>query len=384
MTETKSMLGPSSAYTDILHHAIEKNAAEKAKGKYLPLRPSSSGKCTRELAYAMMTYLGKADYEIEEMEPRIKMLLDLGHFVEKHMNKWMWEAKEWFRSKYKDQVVDFYALDASQVNEVQGDELRIEGEIDDCFWSPVHKAIIDYKSKGDKFDKAHKSNWDETNEKLASIAHQFSPTGFWVENLEEFLEKLNDPHFAGNFLQLNGYANTDFIKSKGVDHAAIIQYNKNDSRLREVRFKPCEKMYLKVKEKFQVALDAAGAGEPEQAPRDFSLGSVKCAFCPYKKQCYPELGEKDSMKAYFKTLPPKKWPTNTKDLGIWHKELEELFVERDAALNHAAALKILDDKILVILRNLEQKKIRLDNGHIYMVKSLKSPYPREELRRGKL
>lgn len=378
------ILGPESSYMDILYHAIEKNAENYQAQKKLPLRPSSSGKCTRELAYNMMEYLGKASYPTDPMEPRVKMLLDLGNFVEKHMNKWMWEAKEWFRSKYKDQVVEFYKLDASKCAEIDGDTVQIEGEIDDCYWSDVHKCIVDYKSKGDKWSSHYKTDWDETDAKLAKHATQFSSTGFWIDDLEKFVNEYPDPskYFISNFLQLNGYANTEFIKSKGIDHAAIIQYNKNDSRVREIRFRPSEKLYWQVRDKFQTALDAAAKGDPTLAPQDFSLGTSKCGFCPFRTECYPDLSDKEVMKEYFKTLK-KKWPTDTKRLSAY-TELEELFKEREANEEACKKNEQIDEKILTILQSTGDKKIRLDNGHIYVVKYLKSPRPHEEIRRGKL
>lgn len=378
------MLGPDCSYMDILYHAVEKNGKATKYPKRLPLRPSSSGKCTRELAFKMMEYLGKEQYEPEVLEPQKKMLLDLGHFVEKHMNKWMWEAKEWFRSKYKDQVVGFYDLNASDIAEIDGDKLHIEGEIDDVYWSDVHKCIVDYKSKGDKFNRFFKTEWDETNEKLARYTTQFSQLGFWIEDLDKFVDEYPDPnkYFISNFLQLNGYACTEFIRSKGIDHAAIIQYNKNDSRVREIRFKPSMKLFDSVRQKFQTALDAAGKGDPMLAPMDFSLGTSKCGFCQFRGLCYPNMSEKAVMKEYFKTLK-KKWPTDTSRTEE-HEELETLFAQRE--LNEQACQKNeqIDQKLLVMLQNLNIKKIRLDNGHVYEVKLFKSPKPHEEIRRSKV
>lgn len=366
-----NILGPKQAYTDILDYAIVNEKREDVKR--FPLRPSSSGECTRALAYQMQEYLGKADYGVPQKDARTQMLLDLGNSVEYHLNKWFKKCSPWFTGKYMQQVVEFYEIHATKFPEMK---YLIEGSTDRCFYSEVHKCVVDYKSKGDRFDKAFKTAWDGMDEKLSHLAYKFSPTGYYVDDLPAFLKELKDPYFEANFLQVNGYLNCEFFVKRGFDHGAVIQSNKNDSRKREIRFRPSRELFLQVKDKFQKALDAAAEDNLELAPKDYALGSMKCSFCPYAKQCWPS---KDPLKAFFKTLPPKNWPDDIQEESIiklfeFKEELE------DALLN----LQGTEDEILKWLEVNKLGKIRLPNGHIYEVKHLKSPKPHYELRRSKL
>jgi hypothetical protein len=89
------------------------------------------------------------------------------------------------------------------------------------------------------------------------------------------------------------YANSDFLLKRGIDHGAIIQYHKADSKLREVRFKPSRALYEKTIKKFETVLQAVDEGTPEIATRDFEEGSFKCRYCPFQKECW---GRKSSGK----------------------------------------------------------------------------------------
>ncbi len=144
--------------------------------------------------------------------------------------------------------------------------------------------------------------------------------------------------------------------------------------MREVRFRPSLELYNNVRQKFQTALNAVAGGDPEKAPRDFTLGSSKCAFCPYSKQCW----QTDSKKAYFKTFPPKKWPVDV-DLA-----LSPLFEQYEAGLKEQDKLEQVEAEIVKQLVAAGIEKARLPNGHIYVVKELQSPYRRMVLRKGKL
>lgn len=376
------MLGPKYSYLDIVDKAID-NMENNYKHS-LPLRPSSSGHCERELAYKTMEFLGKADYEVPDNPPHIKRLFSLGHAIEKHCKRWVWEAKDWFTPKFTDTYLEIFKLD---IKDVEGDlkdfDGWIVGEIDDIYWSETHKCIIDYKSKGDKWSTSHKTKWDQDWEKYCKHGEIVSDKCVWIEDLEDFLVKINDPYLESNFLQLNVYANASFIKNRGIDHAALIQYRKNDSMWRELRFKPCEKLFKQVQDKFQSALNAAGKGKPELANRTYELGSVKCAYCPYRKQCYPELSEKDVTKAYYNTLPPKKWPVDTSRAGTKGAHLEKLFktladvepeVEKHDETKRQIVKYMYDNKL---------PKIKLDNGEVYVIKYLKSSKA-YVLRKGKL
>lgn len=371
-----NLIGPPNAYTDILYHAVKEEGKLPSKwGKSFPLRPSSSGQCTRELAFKMMEFLGKADYNVEKLEPRIRMLFDLGNAIEYNLIKWFRKCSDWFMGKYNQQTVEFYRLEAKGFPDL---EYLIEGSLDQCFWSDKYKCVIDYKSKGDKWSTAFKSKWKEDDDKLARISFKFSDTGYYVDDLPAFLRRLKDPYFEANFLQLNGYLNTEFMKKRGVDHGAIIQYNKNDSSIREIRFRPSAELFLKVRDKFQTALDSAASGKPELAPRDFNLGSVKCAFCPFKQQCWPE---SNAQKEFFKTLN-KFFPRDLSRLN--DEELTELFETKEILEEYSEELKDVNELIVKKLINAKTYKVKLDNGHVYNLKYLKTPRKRHELRRGKI
>ena len=367
------LIGPSSAYTDILHAAIDEEYKNK-KWDLIPLRPSSAGECERALAYKMHQFLGKAEYPEEQKPARIQMLLDLGNSVEWHCIKWFRVASGFFVSRYKQQKVELFEL------EYKGHKHLIEGSCDDVFWSDKYKAVIDYKSKGDKWSSYRKTQWVEDNDKLERLANHFSTTGYYVDDLETFVEKLDDPYWEANFLQLNSYACTEFFQKRGIDHAVVIQYNKNDSQLREVRFKPCMKIYKRTQKKFQAALEAAVNGEPNEAERTFNMGSIKCAYCPVKALCRPN---DDALKAFYRTLK-KKWPTDLVKIGGEGPRLQELFNERETLVSGQEELKIIDKEIEATLEKLKEHKIRLDNQDIYELKYLKSPKPHYELRRSKL
>ena len=370
------VLGPAKAYTDIVDQAEQANSAKKTREPSLPLRPSSAGECTRALAYKMNEYLGHAKYEVEPMDTRTKMLLDLGNSVEWHCIKWFREGKEYFKSKYRQQTVELFDLKV----EDKGIVYTVEGQIDECFISKDSKGVIDYKSKGDKWSSYYKTSWKDMDAKLTKIAHQFSETGWWVEDLPNFLDQLKDPFFEANFWQVNTYIHSSFFQKKGVDHGSIIQYNKNDSSKREIRFKPSSELFEKVRTKFQIALDSAADKKPELAPRDFTLGSIKCAFCAFKSQCRPDT---DALKEFFRTLP-KAWPKDTDRLGTDGLELEGLFKKRGDKVEAAVGLSEIDDKIIAKMESIDTFKIRLPNKEIYFLKKLKSPREHFEVRRGKL
>jgi hypothetical protein len=367
------ILGPEVGYVDILNHETEVFINSENNGqKYYPLRPSASGNCTRELAYALAEYQGLVKYEKKPQTSETHRLLSLGSSIEWHLLRQIEEKAKLIKVKYKQQVVEFYRLEGANAP-------LIEGSLDAVFFTQDFKAVVDFKSKKDKFHQFARSDWDATTEKLQRMASvkTISSTSFWVEDLEAFLDELNDPYFAANFLQLNGYACTEFLKTRGIDHGAILQYNKNDSRLREVRFKPSDKLYEKIKHKFQVAFDAVAAGNPELAPKDFNLGSTKCAFCPYSQQCW----NADTLKPYFETFPKKKWPTKLEKLNI--EGLDTMFSAWESGVNGQKEVKHLEDSILKELVARQVTKVELANGSVYDVKHLKSPRPHFELRKGK-
>jgi hypothetical protein len=366
----KGLLGPDVGYIDILDHNTTKHLEKEAAGegkKYTPIRPSASGKCTRELFYELMEFHGKAKYAKELKTPATHRLLNLGHSIESHILRQFELISEFFDIKYRQQVLSFAYLESKQDPKMSQ---WLEGSLDLVFWSDKYKCVADIKSKKDKWSAGYKSQWDETSDKLARMGsvQVISDQAYWVEDLEAFLLELNDPFFASNFLQLNLYANSSFLKERGVDHGAIIQYNKADSRLREVRFKPSRKLYEQTVGKFQNALDAAAVGDAAKAPQDYMLGSIKCAFCSYKKECWND----DALKAWFKTFPPKKWPTDTGKLGQAGRDIEALFRHYSQLSGAESQKQIVEREILKLLKDNNVGKLRLESGEVYEVRDLKT------------
>lgn len=403
-TKVSSLLGPPVGYVDILNIATNDAMAKELEGptKFNPLRPSSAGKCTRELAYGTMEYLGKAKYAREPMGAETHRIFAVGHSFEYHLiQQFQKHAGEFFEVRYKQQSLEFFKLEQvelapvpEELAEVELDAKLvnwIEGSNDAVFWSPEHKCLVDFKSKKDKFSSWFENNWTETTKKLLNM-ESVKPIGdsgaaFWVESLSDFLLELRDPFFEANFQQLNLYASHDFFLKRGIDHAAIIQVNKNDSKLREVRFRPDPALALKIGEKFKLAALAASAGNPELAPRDYMLGSMKCAFCDYKNECWPNPGSDkaaDPLKLYFKTLPPRAWPKDLSRISPEvSSELEELFAELAVLEDASSAREVLEEEIVKQMVSLGERKVRLANGEVYELKHYKSPKPRVALKRGR-
>jgi hypothetical protein len=371
------VLGPPTGYTDLLDDVTSEKVTEEARQprKWNPLRPSASGHCGRKLAFEFMEYRGFAPTAGEIRKPAVQRLLNLGHSIEYHLLK-HFSDYELFQIKYKQQVVTFFPLANGEL---------IEGSVDFVLYCDKWKAIGDVKSKGDKFSSYMASKWDETTHQLQGMKTvvTLSETAFWVEDLSAFLEELNDPFFADNFYQLNGYANTDFMKERGIDHAFIIQYNKNDSRIREVRFKPCEKVFNEVREKFtavQIAVD--DHKDPSLVPRGANLGSIRCAFCPYQKACWGAAA--DARQDYFDTFPKRNWPKDTSRMGPAGDTLETLYATYKATQDRAYASEQIEAAICAKLDEAKIKKVRFSDGATYEMKLLKSPREHFVLRRSKV
>lgn len=367
---------------DILNHQTEeKIKADLAKPPtYNPIRPSAAGSCTRELAFKCMEFTGKAKYEKEPYTPETHRIFSLGHSVEWNIIKQFEELTgEFFKVQYKQQSLSFIKYPSITDETI---DAWLEGSMDLAFFSDKWKCVADIKSKKDKYSAYFKTNWDETTAKLneMSSVETLSESAFWVSDLKAFLAELNDPFFAANFLQLNLYANSKFLQDRGVDHACIIQYNKNDSRLREVRFKPCPELYQAVLDKFLTAVDAARLGAPEKAPKDYMLGSIKCAFCDYKNQCWDE----NALKAYFETFPAKHWPKDTSKLGATGKKLEKAYVRYKQGAAEVVEAEQAEAEIIKLLLDQGVTKVRFEDEYIYEVKQYKSPRPHFKLKRSKI
>lgn len=374
MEKEIKILGPEVGYTDLLNYAttekqlkFQQDQKEGKAVKRMPLRPSSAGACERELAFQLMEFTDKAFYDKEPMTPETVRLLSLGHTIE---NNFLWQFKdaaEFFQIKYTQQTLGFFTIESEDPRL----SAFIEGSNDGCFVGVNHKwkCVFDIKSKKTKFSQSYKDSWEELDGKLENMesVQKFGDTAYWVEDLEAFLKELNDPFFAANFLQLNLYCNSSFMKERGFDHGSIIQYEKNASRIREVRFKPSEKLYEQVKDKFQSAAKAAEKGDPLLAKRTFNLGNIKCAFCDYKSVCWDK--EMDVQKEYFKTLPKKYWPTDISK--VKDTEAVALLNEYDNVYNAESNKKAVEEELAKYMYENKLYKVKLENGNVYELKTYK-------------
>jgi hypothetical protein len=384
MSNVKVLGPPNTGYTDLLNHLTEEHLKEqRATGKdrsKTPLRPSAAGQCTRELAYALMEHHGFANYEKKINSAEGHRIFSLGHAVEydiiKHMRELM---KGYFEIKYTQQSLSFARLEAKNNPKLSQ---WLEGSTDLVLWSEKHKCIADIKSKKVKYSSYRDDNWTEFSDKLRRLpsVHVLSDTAFWVEDLPQFLLEVNDPFLAANFLQLNLYAMNPFIVERGIDHASIIQYDKNSSRLREIRFKPSKELYDYIILKMQTALNAVDEEKPELAPRDFQLGSIKCAFCDFAKECWKDV---DTTREFFKSLPPKRWAKDTSRLGELGTELDEVYAEYAALVNSEEPKQRLENELVDLLNKNEITKVRFADGNVYEVKLYKSPREHFALKRSK-
>ena len=376
MSEINGLLGPPVSYIDLLDaHMLEQQEKELAgPAKYFPLRPSASGFCARALAYSLNEYRGKAKYKPDIKEPSVMRLLNLGSSIEFNVLR-MFSSVDFFQVKYKQQSLSFFPVNEKEI---------IEGSIDFVFYIPGHKAIGDVKSKGDKYSSYTDSKWNEELEKLSNMKNcaKISDQAFWVEDLPKFLNELNDPFFADNFVQLNMYACNQFIKERGIDHALILRYNKNNSKMLEVRFKPSQKVADYVEKKFKDVATAVDVGAgPEEINREYHLGSMRCAFCRFNTECYPDSNAK---KEYFATWPAKDWPKDTDRMAQeLEQELDGLYEELKTAEKNTEKVKQIEEKLIFALDKERIRKVRFKDGHVYELKHLKSPRPHLELRRSK-
>lgn len=381
-----NVLGPKFGINEIIDAMTQEIIENRAKepGKYSPLRPSSAGKCERELGYEYAEHKGLKKYEKTSITPDVHRLLNLGYSIERHLLYEMEAAfkrlDKPFEIKYKQQALSLFRLH---------DGTLVEGNLDLVIVSDKFKMISDVKSKGAKYSSWNKSTWEDFSEKLGKMksVERFGNDCYWIEDLPAFLIENTDAFFNQNLVQLNVYACSEFIKERGINCASIVQYNKNDSRLREIRFKPSDAAYAYVREKFQrVAEVVSRTGNPENLEREYTLGSAKCGFCSFNKQCWPE---DNALKEHFKTYPPKRWP---KDLDRLHESeqsaLKDLFNEYERLAASVVDQERVEIEIIKVLDRARVRKLKLEDGRIYEVKRLKSGGPkggaREVLRRGKL
>jgi hypothetical protein len=360
--------GPEYGLNEIIDALTQQVIEGRSENKYNPIRPSSSGKCERELGYEFMEFRGHMKYPREQNTSSTHRLLNFGHHVERHTIDEIYQAIKQSKTKidikYKQQTLSFFKLP---------DGSWLEGNMDLGIESDGWKIAVDVKSKGDKYSQFFKSSWDEFVEKLerTGAAQRFGDDAIFITDLVKFIDSEQDVWFNNNLYQLNFYLGSEFLRDRGYNLGAILQYNKNDSRLREIRFEFSQELFDRVKDKFTKVVSLVDRDKSaEGLNKDYTLGSSKCGFCPFKQQCWPE---NDALKEYFNTLPPKQWP---KDLDRLPKEvqaeLDPLFKQYLLLSDTPAEIEKLEEKIVGILDKNKVYKVRLESGQIYRVKRLKS------------
>jgi hypothetical protein len=275
-----------------------------------------------------------------------------------------------FNIKYKQQVVRFGKL---------ADGTLLEGSLDLTIFFDGHGGICDVKSKKDRHSSFGATGWNEADEgyeKMQSV-ERVTDKLFWINDLPAFLAELQDPWLPTNFIQLNMYACTEFIKDSGITHCSLFYFNKNDCRLREMRFRPSEEIYEATKEKFNLVHDIVTACDATTIQD--AIESLKCRLSSNCQHCWPD----EAKRAYFATLPPKKWPKDTSFLGKEGKELEESFKVYEEVQKQNAVSAQVEQYILKLMLDKNETKVRLANGEVWEAKALKSPRPHHELRRSK-
>lgn len=367
--------GPKIAFTELIDEVTALNEAENPR-KSFPLRPSAAGYCARKLAYDLMQYRGLGSYGVEVKSPATVRLLRLGSSIEYQTLKdfdALTKRYPEYQIKYKKHVVSLFRLSTGEL---------VEGELDFTMVHPTDgNGIGDAKSKKDKFSAAYKTEWDGSIDKFNKMQTlvKFSETGWYAPDLPAFLAELNDDFFSDNFIQVNSYLCTDWAKEHDMKFGFIFRVNKNDSRQLEIRFAPSQELYDAFRDKCERVVAAVKAKKPENVKKDYLLGSMRCAFCPYSKECW---GGKDALKLFFKTWPKKDWPVDTHKLKH-SKKLEEAFDDYEQGLAVAADTDSTEQAILKYLVEEGVEKVRIPNGNVYEVKVLKSPRPHAELRRSK-
>jgi hypothetical protein len=378
MSSNLNIPGPQFGLNELID-AFTVSVIEKGnEKKYNPIRPSAAGKCTKELGFEMMEFRGLASYEKEQKTASVHRLLNFGHQVERHVLDEMYKAfaqsPEPISIKYKQQVLSFFRLP---------DGTMLEGSLDLCIETKDWKMVCDIKSKGDKYSQFYKSSWEEFVGKLVDtgFATKFGEDAVYITDLEQFLDSGFDPFFCNNLYQLNFYACNPFLQERGINLAAVLQYNKNDSRLREIRFTPSQAVYDRIKDKFNKVVaaippitDPRGDYDYEAAlealPKDYVLGSSKCGFCSFRKQCWPSA---DALKEHFKTWPKKHWAKDFDRLPMDVQEkLKPLFDEYHTLSKTIGMQEKAEEKIVKILDDEKVYKVKLNKDQVYAVRQLKS------------
>lgn len=394
------ILGPEVGYISIMEEYVTQleEASHKPRN---PLRPYNSGECERALAYSYAAFKGSIKDVSTPVDPRTRRIFSMGHKVEAALVK---EFRDAFRQinkeggdakfKYDQQTLRIMTLPDEEIIEGKNDGgLLIKSD-------KYHKCLVDFKSKKDKWATFFTSKWDEDNEfflkhgtlidRHKDKKKQKDNVSIWINDINEFYDVLMDknPFYCSNFSQLNLYMYDEdrFFHKLGFDHLALIYQENNNFNLREVRWAPSEKLANRTKDKFSRACKAGTSKDFESANKDFQLGTMKCSFCDWATQCWG-LDEDQITKAFYDTLPNKRWPKDTDRLEF-SETLEDLHKSWMTASQKCEEASKIEQEIIKLLDAQGVSKVRFSNDMIYDVKRYKTGGagngPRLALKRGKL
>lgn len=351
---------------DLLDHALIETNNEQYGGvrKKSPLRPSSSGKCERALAYEYEEFHKQIPATVEEKEGNVVRLLNLGHHIERALISDLYKLNSHFgmRVCYRDQIVTCGKLEDGTI--IQGEiDMAIESE--DGF-----KLLCDSKSAKVKHHSFMKDSWHDTTNKWSKndYVKVISETCYLITDTYKFTQSLGADFKILNILQLNLYAHSPFFTERGYEYCSLLYYIKNDSRVYELRFKKCPKLYKEVMDKFNSAYET-GKTDPSKSNKTFHFGSIFCAFCPYQDRCWSE--KTDAKYAYFQTLPKKRWPKDLNKLENSEK-LEKLFTEYEKCLTKSEEASNIELEIAKELYDQKVDKVKFRDDSIWEVKTLKT------------
>jgi hypothetical protein len=363
MSSTSKIPGPGS-YVMLLDNVVQKRASEQRFGS--PIRPSNAGSCTRRIAHDYLGYLGLGERVEEVRKPSVNRLLGLGHYIEEQVVKDLKDIPG-LGVRFEQQVVDMFRLEGGT---------NVEGSLDAFMWSEEVRGVLDVKSMGDRWHNHFNTKWESYLAAYAKHSVQFDINSYYVENLEEFLYAIGtEDSLYKNLIQLNLYACTPFLQERRVDHGSIVRYNKNNSTLMEIRFKPSMAVFETTQARLQSVENAGTAKDATVAPKERVLGDMDCAYCPYQKKCWPGASKRE----LYAGAGGKKWATKLHELDK-EAEVRDLFERRAYAEAASEDLAKLDRELIILLDGHGVNKLKLENGDVFEVKVLKSG---AELRRSK-
>jgi len=253
------VLGPKESYLTLVEQAYK----PPTKHDKSPLRPSNAGVCERALFIAYQEYL--QNIPIKPLTHREHRIFSLGHAIEAEIIQLFAAIDADFKVMYKQQIVDHSTPTG-----------LIEGSMDWCLISEKHKVIMDAKSRKDRIF-GGQSSWEKDIAELSQFGIILDKNGVYLEDPIAFVKGSKDSSLVKNIVQLNVYATSDFCLKRGINHASIIRYNKNDSRWLEVRFAPSIILLNYVIEKFDRVRKATNIDELEG---ECVQGTMEQRFCP--------------------------------------------------------------------------------------------------------